>query len=227
MLPPHEIVQIEIAPGWWLSSERALYLASERTLVVADIHWGYAQSHRQAGNLLPMWGDEEIAFRLNRLISYYQPARMIWLGDSLHTPTAADFAEAFLKQIEPLEVIIISGNHDRSWKKADRKEFHLGSLVFHHGDTSRKLEEGGMEVIGHIHPTISLSDGAGLRLKVHALVQGHRRLILPSFSEWSSGAAWNNRLEEDEKVWLISSRRIWSLSHGQLIRPDQFRLEKR
>ena len=85
----------EIRPGWWLSAERALYLEEQRTLVVADIHWGYAFSHRRVGNLLPMWGNEEITRRLRRLLAYYVPARMIWLGDSLHTPQAAEFAEDF------------------------------------------------------------------------------------------------------------------------------------
>jgi metallophosphoesterase superfamily enzyme len=216
MSSPHEPVHKEINPGWWLSSERALYLASERLLVVADIHWGYAQSHRQAGNLLPMWGDQQIASRLHRLISFYNPARMVWLGDSLHTPKAAGVAEAFLTSIHPLEVIVISGNHDRSWRRVDCRELQVGSLIFHHGDSLRECEPGLVEVIGHIHPVISLSDGAGLRLKVHTLVQGPRRLILPSFSEWSSGAAWNDKFGEDEKVWLISTRRIWALTSSQL-----------
>jgi metallophosphoesterase superfamily enzyme len=60
-----------------------------------------------------------------------------------------------------------------------------------------------------VHPAFSWSDGAGLRLKVPALVEGPRRIILPSFSEWSAGAAWNDRLEEGERIWLVSPRKVW------------------
>lgn len=214
--PPPDLVHLEIGPGQWLSAERSLYLAAERTLVVADIHWGYAQSHRQAGNLLPMWGNEEIARRLRRLLGHYHPRRMIWLGDSLHTSAASDDAEKFLHEIEPLEVVIVAGNHDRAWPRADRHEYRLGPWLFHHGDRAREKEGELIEVIGHIHPAISWSDGAGLRLKMPVVVQGPHRLILPSFSDWSAGAAWNDHLAEDEKAWLISRQKIWPVTRHHL-----------
>jgi DNA ligase-associated metallophosphoesterase len=203
-----DLVQVEIEPGCWLSSERALFLEQERTLVVADIHWGYAHSHRLAGNLLPMWGNEEIAQRLRLLLERYRPARLIWLGDSLHTPAAAEFAEAFLQEIASLEVVVIAGNHDRRWPRADRIEFRLGSWLFHHGDKPREPEAGVTEVMGHIHPVITWSDGAGLRLKLPVLVHRPGRLILPCFSDWSAGADWHQQWAEDEKLWCISRRKI-------------------
>ena len=211
ILSPSEIPHAEIGPGRWLSADRALYLAPERTLVIADIHWGYAFSHRRVGNLLPMWGNEEIAQRLRRLLQRYAPERMIWLGDSLHTPEAAEFAERFLEELPELEVIVVKGNHDRAWPRADRHEYRLGSYFFHHGDRARDLAPEDVEVVGHIHPAMSWSDGAGMRVKVPALIHGPRRIILPSFSEWSAGAPWNNRLEEDETLWLVSARRVWAL----------------
>jgi putative SbcD/Mre11-related phosphoesterase len=201
----------EIRPGWWLSAERALFLEAERTLVIADIHWGYAHSHRRAGNLLPLWGNEEIARRLNCLLRRYDPARMIWLGDSLHTPHAAVFAERFLDEWPDLESVVVQGNHDRAWPRADRTEFRLGSHVVHHGDRPRDIAPDEIEIIGHIHPAISWHDGAGLRLKVPALVQGPRRIILPSFSDWSSGASWNDQLADDETLWLVSPKKVWAL----------------
>jgi metallophosphoesterase superfamily enzyme len=206
-----DLLDVEIRPGWRLSSERSLYLAPERTLVVADIHWGYAEAHRRAGNLLPLWGDEALAFRLRRLLDHYRPARMIWLGDSLHTREGAPLAENFLADLSRgIEVIILAGNHDRQWKRADAHEYHLGDCFFHHGDRSREVPPGRIEIMGHIHPALSWSDGAGLRLKVPALVEGPRRVILPSFSDWSSGAAWNDRLAEGERLWLVSPRKIWA-----------------
>jgi metallophosphoesterase superfamily enzyme len=210
-----ELLDAEIRPGWRLSAERSLYFAEERTLVVADIHWGYADSHRRVGNLLPLWGDEQIARRLQRLLSHYRPARMIWLGDSLHTPAAARIAEAFLETISPeVEVIVLAGNHDRKWPRINAHEHRVGDCFFHHGDRVRDIEPGLIEIIGHIHPALSWSDGAGLRLKVPALVEGRRRVILPSFSDWSGGARWNERLEEGERLWLISQRKIWALRSG-------------
>ena len=135
----------------------------------------------------------------------------IWLGDSLHTPAAAEFAESFLDQLGPLEVIVIKGNHDRAWPRANHREYRLGKLVFHHGDAACELAPGEIELIGHIHPAMSWSDGAGLRVKVPALIHGPRRIVLPSFSDWSAGAPWNNRLEQNETLWLVAPRRVWPL----------------
>jgi metallophosphoesterase superfamily enzyme len=208
-----EVLDVEIRPGWRLSSERSLYLTREKTLVVADIHWGYADSHRRIGNLLPMWGDEEISQRLKRLLAHYRPGRMIWLGDSLHTAKSAHRAEAFLADLpSEIDVIVLAGNHDRAWSRADAHEFRLGDCFFHHGDRARAVDPGMIEIIGHIHPAIAWSDGAGLRLKVPVLVEGAKRIILPSFSDWSSGAPWNGRLEEGEKLWLVSRRKIWAMN---------------
>ncbi|MEI9999593.1 MAG: metallophosphoesterase [Verrucomicrobiota bacterium] len=212
-----ELLEAEIRPSWRLSAERSLYLAVERTLVVADIHWGYADSHRRVGNLLPMWGDAEIARRLRRLLGHYRPARMIWLGDSLHTPLSASVAEAFLDALAPeLEVVVLAGNHDRAWPRAGAHEFRLGGCFFHHGDRAPEVDAGLIEIIGHMHPAIAWGDGAGLRLKVPALVEGPRRIILPSFSDWSAGAPWNGRLEPDERLWLISRRRIWAMTGNRV-----------
>ncbi len=207
-----DLLDVEIRPGWRLSAERSLFLAREKTLVVADIHWGYADSHRRLGNLLPLWGNSELCTRLRRILEHYQPARMIWLGDSLHTSAASDLAEEFLATISTdVDLIILAGNHDRGWPRADRSEYQLGDCFFHHGDKSREVPKDMIEIIGHIHPALSWGDGAGLRLKVPALVEGPRRLILPSFSDWSSGATWNDKLEEDERLWLISTRKIWKM----------------
>jgi putative SbcD/Mre11-related phosphoesterase len=208
---PAEVFHAQIYPGRWLSADRALYLKAQRTLVIADIHWGYAFSHRRVGNLLPLWGNEEIAHRLRRLLARYAPERMIWLGDSLHTPEAAEFAENFLAEVNGVETIVVKGNHDRAWPRADRDEYRMGPFLFHHGDRARECPAESVEVVGHIHPAVSWGDGAGLRLKVPALVHGPRRIILPSFSEWSAGAPWNDRLEEGETLWMVSARRVWAL----------------
>jgi putative SbcD/Mre11-related phosphoesterase len=217
MLPsPPDLIHVQIQPGWWLSGDRTLFLEADRVLVVADIHWGYAHSHRQIGNLLPLWGNEAIAERLRRLVRHYRPERMIWLGDSLHTPEGAQFAERYLEEITHIEVIVISGNHDRAWKRADRAEFILADCLFHHGHQPREVAPHLIEVMGHVHPAMAWSDGAGLRLKMPALVQGPRRIILPSFSDWSAGTSWHDRLGEDEKLWLISPKKIWPVTRAHL-----------
>jgi putative SbcD/Mre11-related phosphoesterase len=206
-----EIAVARAAPGLLIDGEGALLLEEHGTLVVADIHWGYSRSHRARGNLLPMHGDDEIAARLEGLIARHRPCRMIWLGDTLHTLAGRSQASAWMDAHPDLEIIPVSGNHDRRWERARTGALRIGRFLLHHGDgvIARGADE--IEIMGHWHPAVSHRDGAGTSFKVPALVHGPHRIILPAFSPWASGVPWNERIETGETLWLVTPRRVFAL----------------
>jgi metallophosphoesterase superfamily enzyme len=206
--------RVEIRPDVWLDSRLALWLAKLRILVVADLHWGYVASHRAQGNLLPAWGDAEIAQRLTALVGDYQPVEMIWLGDSLHTLAGSDAANEFLKTTTDLPVTIVSGNHDARWCRAkDCACVTRSSYFFHHGDRILPIPIGATEIIGHHHPAVTWHDGAGTRLKLPALVASSSRLVLPAFSPWAAGVTWIPAFA-GEAVYAIGTKRIFTVPHA-------------
>ena len=209
------MTRAEFAPGLWLDSRRAVFFEAFRLLVVSDLHWGYATSHRARGNLLPDWGDDAIAASLDALLNDYQPSRMLWLGDSLHTLRGRLNAERFLAANAALPTTILPGNHDRRWSLVHTEPHVLhGHYFFHHGDSAREFPPGHIEVIGHHHPAFNWSDGAGARLKIPALVVSEHRLVLPAFSPWAAGAGW--RLTASEKLWLVSPKRVFAFAPERL-----------
>ena len=203
-------VRHEIQPGIWLDSRLALWVAGERLLVVADLHWGYAASHRARGNLLPMWGDDEIRDRLYGLLADYQPTEMIWLGDIVHAAEGSAGAEAFLRTAS-LPLTVLAGNHDRRWPRASEKCVQRVRFFFHHGDMRKDVPAGCVEVIGHHHPAIAWSDGAGGNVKLPALVASSERLVLPAFSPWAAGTNCSSLLTEAATVWAIAPKRIFAV----------------
>lgn len=207
-LSPFSPVRAEILPEVWFDSRLALWLARERILVIADVHWGYAASHRARGNLLPWWGDEEIEQRLDLLVSDYAPAEMIWLGDVVHAAEGSARAEAFLRR-SLVPVTPLAGNHDRRWRGAGERCAARGRYFFHHGDTSCHVPAGSIEVIGHHHPAVSWTDGAGSHLKLPAVVVREHRIVLPAFSPWAAGAPWST--ERAETLWAVAPTRIFAL----------------
>lgn len=214
------MIRAELQPGVWLDARRAAFFQDERLLVVSDLHWGYATSHRARGNLLPDWGDEEIARHLTGLIRDYRPAEMLWLGDSLHTLQGRAHAEAFLASAE-VPVTILPGNHDARWEHARGAPAIIrAGRLFHHGDAPpaalRRDDPEIMEVIGHHHPAFEWWDGAGGRLKVPALVWSRERMILPAFSPWAGGVPWNNRLGANETLWVVTPNRLFAVSNDAL-----------
>jgi metallophosphoesterase superfamily enzyme len=216
MRPPHPpatdpvAARAEVLPGVWLDSRLALWLAAERLLVIADLHWGYALSHRARGNLLPAWGDREIGTRLDALIADYAPAAMLWLGDIVHAAEGATRADSFLRRTS-VPVTLLAGNHDRRWPVATLRSLQQGRYFFHHGDAALPVPPDALEIVGHHHPAVRCGDQAGTSLKLPALVSGPRRLILPAFSPWAAGSPWNDLAAPEDILWVIAPRRIFPL----------------
>lgn len=210
---PHHLKSIpgsartEVLPGIWLDSRLGVWLEEARILVVADLHWGYTASHRARGNLVPWWGDDEIERRLLALLADYAPAEMVWLGDIVHAAEGATRAEAFVRSC-PAPLTLLAGNHDRRWRSDGERSAVRAKCFLHHGDTRPAIPEGHLEMVGHHHPAFDWGDGAGSRLKLPALVSSRHRLILPAFSPWAAGTAWNHQLQANETLWAISPSRI-------------------
>jgi metallophosphoesterase superfamily enzyme len=203
--------RLEIQPDVWLDARLALWLAGCRALVVADLHWGYVESHRAQGNLLPAWGDAEIAARLRALVADYQPRELIWLGDSLHTLSGRRAAEAYLAG-SGVPVTVIAGNHDVRWNRAQGTTVvSRDGFLLHHGDQHPENPHRAVEIVGHLHPAVVWHDGAGTRLKLPALVAAPGRLVLPAFSPWAAGAPWKLGVA-GETVYAIGQKRIFTVS---------------
>ncbi|WP_438480721.1 metallophosphoesterase [Oleiharenicola lentus] len=211
------MIRTQIQPGLWLDARRAVFFEMLGVLAVADLHWGYSQSHRAAGNLLPMWGDAEIARDLNGLIADYVPKEMIWIGDSLHALSGREPAEKFLSECA-VPTVLLPGNHDRKWRPNPEMRVARGDYLFHHGDRVTEVAANQIEVIGHHHPAFSWYDGAGGRVKLPGLVFGPRKIILPAFSPWAAGAPWNQLLGDDEQLWVISPKRVFAVTPAMLRR---------
>jgi hypothetical protein len=71
-------------PALVLDARRAIWLAAERTLVVADLHVGYVWAQRQSGQLLPLSASDDTADRLFALAEDYDAQSIVLLGDIVH-----------------------------------------------------------------------------------------------------------------------------------------------
>lgn len=214
----------EVAPGVFLDSRLALFHAGERWLAVADLHYGYELSLRAAGALLPTYGMDDIECRLLGLLADYRPARLLLLGDLVHNAVAraeADGLFARLRAAAPdCELLPLLGNHDRrAFADAGLPTFYVTpGFLFHHGDAPPPADHvaGRIIVEGHHHPAGTLRDGAGLAIKLPALIQTGDdaplpRWTLPAFSPWAAGGGGTRKHGLGARVWLCSPRRVFRL----------------
>lgn len=190
---------------------------SQRWLAVADLHYGYEKTRRLDGHLFPMWGMANIEDRLGELIEDYRPETLILLGDLVDGRGGAlEFVAMLARQARPwCRLVCIRGNHDRAavLKQLPLVDtFETEGYLFHHGHATPAIPAGRQAVTGHLHPSVCLRDGAGLRLRLPAFIQDprQRRWTLPAFSPWAGGGALPEAEERNgHVVWACSRQRVF------------------
>jgi|APTNR8051073442_1049403.scaffolds.fasta_scaffold01720_10 metallophosphoesterase superfamily enzyme len=205
-----------------LDSRRAVIHTTQRWLAVADIHFGYEVHRAKQGALLPCFGMPQIEQSLTGLITDHLPRRLILVGDIMDGSGSAEETLKLLESLQPYvaEIICILGNHDRS---ALRKHWPFvethrePGFLFSHGHHFKAVESTATEadrfhITGHEHPAITVSDGAGLRLKLPALVRekitgSRERWLLPAFSPWAAGGGY--RSKQPLEQWICAPSRVW------------------
>ena len=208
--------QTHVAEDVLLDGRLALFHEEQRWLAVADLHFGYELSQRAAGRLMPMWGMTSVEERLVELIAEYQPRHLVIVGDVVHDRAATIEVRALLKRLSALcEPIVLAGNHDRqlAGTVALRDSWRTDGFYFHHGHCVAEVTDA-IQIIGHHHPAGSITDGAGLRLKLPAFVQQSDCWTMPAFSPWAAGASWD--ADTETQIWLCTPKRILRLPRAQI-----------
>jgi uncharacterized protein len=198
--------RLEILPGMVLDARRAVWLEEERVLAVADLHVGYAWTHRARGQILPLSAPESTTPRLLALVDDYRPRTIALLGDIVHGVVPVEELRTELLSLltvlrQRAEVLMIAGNHDRHLAgvvgSALPRQWRAGPHLLLHGDGEDELrveahfatvrESGGLLISGHEHPGIVLTDRVAHSARVPCFLVAEHGLVLPAFSDWASG----------------------------------------
>jgi putative SbcD/Mre11-related phosphoesterase len=196
---PVTLRTVEFLLGIVFDARRAVYFREEKLLAVADLHLGYAWTHRAQGQLMPISGRDDALGRLGVLLEEYRPERLVLLGDIVHRALpVAELMEELRGLLElargRTELVLLAGNHDRELQRllkvVDvkcllRAEYAAGGNIFLHGDRPATLA-GERYIIGHEHPAVSLGDGVSTSRKFPCFLIGENVVTLPSFSNWSA-----------------------------------------
>jgi uncharacterized protein len=175
-----------------LDHHGAVWLPSEQTLVVADMHLEKGSAFAMRGQLLPPYDSAVTLSKLTRIIAHYRPQRLIALGDSFHDVGAgARMDEAVFAALSALsaslEMIWITGNHDPEIPSglpgARLAEMVLGPLTFRH-EPQKGSQPG--EIAGHLHPAAKVVSERG-KVRRPAFVTDGSRMILPAFGAYAGG----------------------------------------
>ena len=201
-----------------LRADRTLLWVEERTLVVADPHFGKADTFRAFG--LPVPGDAgEPLARLAAALDDTGAERLVVLGDFWHAGpgrTAAVCARlaAWRADRPALAVELVRGNHDRAGPPPPgwggwHTELIDPPFVFAHFP---EPSPAGYTLAGHLHPGVILHGRGRQRLKLPCFRFAGQVGVLPAFGGFTGLAADVPR--PGERVFAVAEDSVIEVSVG-------------
>lgn len=195
-----------------LTNQRAVFWKKEKALILSDLHIGKTAHFRKNGIALANHIMKNDLERLSFLIEYFQPEKLIVVGDLLHAGNNSDVDEfcEWKDQYPTLKFYLIEGNHDRITKVLEKKlclDFkdqllQIDDIVFLH-DYDKKNPE--FQITGHIHPGIILNSVVK-KIRLPCFVQTCGQLLLPAFSGFTGLDTKNT--PKDGKYFVFTDSEI-------------------
>ena len=202
---------LELLPGG------AALIRDENVMVVADLHLGCEASLEHEGFSIPRVQTRKVADYLMDAIRANGPDRLVIAGDLKHNFSRnlrqewEDVSSFIGTLVELVDTEVVKGNHDN----------YLASILAEHGLTlSKEIEVGGRVIthghlgigrtddiiMGHVHPSLVLSDDVGTRIKHQCFLYESRRrfLVLPALSIISPGVDIVRNRYSDRMSPLVS-----------------------
>jgi uncharacterized protein len=198
-------------------------LLVNNNLILSDIHLGKDD-----------FFEKEIFDKLNRVFGFLETekiivSKIVILGDLKDQFGGISDSEwrgiiklldFFIKKVGK-NVIIIKGNHDAVLEPILKKRgiklrdfYFLKDLCFIHGDKEINFKESKLIFMGHLHPSITLSDNYKSE-KYKCFLKGkwvkREIIIVPNFTPLSGGFNLNNLNEGDDNFGILNKKELKKL----------------
>jgi DNA ligase-associated metallophosphoesterase len=206
----------------------ALFLESERMLVVADLHLEKGAAYAARGRLLPPYDSRQTLASLTAAIARFRPAMVVALGDSVHDPRRAgtlhkDDAAVLAGLQRGRDWIWVAGNHDPELPPAFGgtavAELAVAGVALRHAPDPRWR---GPEISGHLHPAGKVR-GPGRSVRRRCWVSDGKRCVMPAFGAYAGGlnildAAFAPLFPSRFTAHLLGSTRVYAVGPDRLAR---------
>jgi uncharacterized protein len=197
-----------------LLPERAIFWDAQRTLFVADPHWGKAATFRAGGIPVPSGTTDESISRLDALLQKTSARQMIFLGDLLHAREGRsekmfEAVAQWRRRRPDVELMLVRGNHDKRAGDPpadlcinckDAPYVMAPFVLDHHPRPSAD----GYVLAGHVHPGVRMYGAGRQSLRLPCFFFGRDLAILPAFGDFT-GLADVEPVEGDQVFAIADS----------------------
>jgi DNA ligase-associated metallophosphoesterase len=202
---------------FWLSPGKMIWHPAQKTLIIADLHFGKTGHFRKSGIPVPQSVFKQDLHELFAGIQFYKPQKLLIVGDMFHSKANKEL-DLFLKwrnDLSHLHIHLIKGNHDILNDQyyavtAIQVDPHcnIGQFSFIHdiADVDANENDKQFYFSGHLHPGISLSGGSRQSLHFPCFYFTKTYAVLPAFSAFSGRCMI--RPKKGENVFAIVNNSI-------------------
>ncbi|MBI1176998.1 ligase-associated DNA damage response endonuclease PdeM [bacterium] len=201
-----------------LLADRALFWPRERTLFIADPHFGKGTTFRRFGLAVPDDTANELQ-RLSNLLKSTEARQLIILGDFLHARAGStnqlfDQLIDWRSQHAPVAMTLVEGNHDRTAGpfpeelnfEIQTNPIDLGPFNCRHEPEKSNVKH---VLSGHVHPAISMRDRNSTSLRSPCFWVQPTITVLPAFGSFT-GTEIIQPVDED-RVFVVGEGAVFSL----------------
>jgi DNA ligase-associated metallophosphoesterase len=195
-----------------LLAERAVYWKREKTLFVADPHFGKAASFRALGVPVPRGTTTGTLERLDAILGRSGARHLIFLGDFLHAregraPETLRVLNEWRHGHSRVEMTLVRGNHDARAGDPPREldvkcvaaPLDQPPFVLHHHP---RPSDAGYVLCGHIHPAVHLTGRGRQHTRLPCFWFGRTIGVLPAFGEFTGVAEAD--VQSGDRVYVVA-----------------------
>jgi DNA ligase-associated metallophosphoesterase len=188
---------------------KAMYWHDHNALLIADLHLGKQEHFRKSGIAVPNTNNN--FNNLIELINYYNPAKVIFLGDLFHSTKNNSINDAkILFQNLKCELILVKGNHDilnnHIYSELNINvvdDYYFNGIKLNH----EPPEDPNSPVIcGHIHPAITLKGEGRNYIKLPCFYFSDNIVIMPAFGDFTG--TYKLSPKRTDKIFAISENEL-------------------
>lgn len=208
-----------------LLPQKAVYMPSEKILLIADLHLGKVNHYRKAGYPVPTKANDENTTVLIDLLNHYKPRKMIFLGDLFHSHYNEEWEVLgqVIRHFGSVSFELVMGNHDiMSTLQYERhnvvihhEEFRIGNLLLTHAPLEKPRPDV-YNIAGHIHPGAKLYGKGRQALLLPCFYFGKDMGILPAFGSFTG--LYPVRVAKGDQVFVIAEQEVIEVSSKEEVK---------
>lgn len=189
----------------------SMFWPKKGILFISDVHLGKVMHFRKHGVAIPPNSIDGNFKQLTKVVHYFQPANIIFLGDLFHSELNVEWNnfEEWTKTVDA-KIILVAGNHDiispTKYKNINVEvvsEICIEQFLLTHHPEERPDH---FNFCGHIHPGIRLRGFGRQFLNLPCFFRKASQLILPAFGEFTG--KYILKPESDDLVYAITAEDV-------------------